>query len=42
MAHGLSFAGPDVLVDTGARLLTPAVREIYAVLVRVGVIVVHD
>ena len=42
MANALSLAGPNVLVDTGARLLTPAVREIYAVLVRVGVLVVHD
>ena len=37
-----SFSGTDTLVDLGTRLLTPVVREIYAVLVQVGVVVVDD
>ena len=42
MSDKSSFAGTDVLVDLGARLLTPVVREFYAVLVQAGIIVVHD
>ena len=30
--------GHDTLVESGARLLTPAVEHLYAVLVRVGVL----
>ena len=33
MTDNSSFAGTDVLVELRARLLTPVVREIYAVLV---------
>ena len=38
----LRFTGPDALVMAGVRLLTPPVREIYAVLVRAGIVVVDD
>ncbi|UUO02931.1 Rv1535 domain-containing protein [Mycolicibacterium novocastrense] len=34
--------GPGTLIDTGARLLTPPLREIYALLVRVGVLTIDD
>ncbi len=30
--------GPDMLIDSGARLLTPPLRALYAVLVRIGVL----
>jgi hypothetical protein len=42
MTDKSSFAGSDVLVDLGTRLITPVVRELYAVLVQVGVIVVEE
>ena len=35
-------AGPDALIMVGVRLLTPPLREIYAVLVNVGLVVVDD
>ncbi|WP_353735585.1 MULTISPECIES: Rv1535 domain-containing protein [Gordonia] len=34
--------GPDALVESGARLLTPAVEHLYAVLVRVGVLSIDE
>lgn len=36
----LSRVGPDPLLTAFVRLLTPPLREIYAVLVRAGIIVV--
>jgi hypothetical protein len=38
---GRSFGG-DNLIQAGVHLLTPPLREIYAVLVRVGVLVVEE
>ncbi|WP_326545686.1 Rv1535 domain-containing protein [Mycolicibacterium sp. ND9-15] len=34
--------GPEALLDAGVRLLTPPLREIYALLVRVGVLTIDD
>ncbi|MCZ4580386.1 Rv1535 domain-containing protein [Gordonia amicalis] len=34
--------GPDALVASGVRLLTPPVREFYALLLRAGVLVIDD
>jgi hypothetical protein len=35
-------AGPDALIMVGVRLLTPPLREIYAVLVNAGILVLDD
>jgi hypothetical protein len=42
MTDVIRLTGPDILLDAGARLLTPAVREIYAVLVNAGIVIVED
>lgn len=34
--------GPDALIATGVRLLTPPLREIYALLVRAGVLIIDE
>jgi hypothetical protein len=34
--------GHDPLIVVGVRLLTPAVREIYAILLQAGILVVDD
>ncbi|MGW5520759.1 Rv1535 domain-containing protein [Gordonia sp. NPDC003950] len=34
--------GHDALVDSGVRLLTPALEHVYAVLVRVGVLSIDE
>ena len=34
--------GTDTLVEAGVHLLTPPFREIYALLLRVGVLVVDE
>ena len=41
MTDGFSLAGPEALVDLGAQVLTPVVRELYAVLVQFGLVVVE-
>ncbi len=33
---------PNPLLSTGVRLLTPPIRELYALLVRAGVLVIDD
>lgn len=33
---------PDTLLSTGVQLLTPPIRELYALLVRAGVLVIDD
>ena len=40
--QALRISGPDALVMVGVRLLTPPVREIYALLVQAGIVVVDD
>ncbi len=42
MTEALRLSGPDALVMVGVRLLTPPVREIYALLVQAGIVVVDD
>ncbi len=42
MAEFLRSVGHDPLLTVSVRLLTPPLREAYAVLVRVGVLVVDD
>ncbi|RWA16700.1 Rv1535 domain-containing protein [Mycolicibacterium brumae] len=33
---------PDTLLSAGVQLLTPPIRELYALLVRAGVLVIDD
>lgn len=42
MADYVRSTGPDALIMVGVRLLTPPLREIYALLVNVGIVVVDD
>lgn len=42
MAEFLRSVGHDPLLTVGVRLLTPPLREVYAVLVRAGVLIVED
>lgn len=34
--------GPDALIHSGVRLLTPPLREVYTLLVRVGLLKIDD
>lgn len=38
MSDFVRSAGPDTLIMAGVRLLTPPLREIYAVLLQVGIV----
>lgn len=38
----MAVAGPDAVVGAVVKLLTPPLCELYAVLMRVGVVVVLD
>ncbi|WP_374193333.1 Rv1535 domain-containing protein [Mycolicibacterium sp. S2-37] len=42
MADLLAGLGQDALLGGAVRVLTPPIREIYAVLVRAGVIVIVE
>ena len=42
MSDLLRSFGQDPLLTLSARLLTPPLREVYAVLVRAGVLIVED
>jgi hypothetical protein len=42
MANPLGTVGPDVVVDAVVRLLTPPLYEVYALLVRAGIVVIVD
>ena len=41
-AHFLRSLGHDPRIMAGVRLFTPPIREIYAVLIQVGIVVVDD
>ncbi|MDV6296229.1 hypothetical protein [Rhodococcus aetherivorans] len=42
MSNPMAAVGPDVVVGAVVRLLTPPLCELYAVLMRAGVVVVVD
>ncbi|MGB8500927.1 Rv1535 domain-containing protein [Mycobacterium sp.] len=42
MSELLRSVGHDPLLMVGVRLLTPPLREVYAVLARAGILVVED
>jgi len=42
MSDFVRSAGPDTIIMAGVRLLTPPLREIYAVLVRAGIVIIDD
>ena len=42
VAEVLNSVGPDPLLGAFVRLLTPPLRHVYAVLFRVGIVVVDD
>ncbi|AFM17025.1 hypothetical protein Mycch_2248 [Mycolicibacterium chubuense NBB4] len=42
MSELLRSVGHDPLLTLGGRLLTPPLREVYAILMRAGVLVVED
>ncbi|MEU5841368.1 hypothetical protein [Rhodococcus sp. NPDC047139] len=42
MANPVSRAGPDLVLGAVVRILTPPLCQVYAVLIRAGVVVVDD
>ncbi|MFD5810431.1 MULTISPECIES: hypothetical protein [Rhodococcus] len=42
MSNPMAAVGPDAVVGAVVRLLTPPLCELYAVLMRAGVVVVVD
>ena len=42
MSELLRSVGHDPLLMAGVRLLTPPIREVYAVLVRAGILIVEE
>ncbi len=42
MSELLRSVGHDPLLTLGVRLLTPPLREVYAVLVRTGILIVEE
>lgn len=42
MTDVLRNMSPDSLVESGVKILTPAIEHVYAVLVRVGVLAVDE
>lgn len=42
MSELLRGVGRDPLLMAGVRLLTPPLREVYAILLRAGILVVDD
>ncbi|MFZ0834001.1 MAG: Rv1535 domain-containing protein [Mycobacterium sp.] len=42
MTDFLRGVGHDPLLMAGVRLLTPPLREVYAVLVRAGIIIIEE
>jgi hypothetical protein len=42
VSNALRSIGTDELVQSGVRLLTPAIEHVYTVLVRVGILEIDD